>query len=147
MNQAQVRFGRLNRKTAAPPAMHLIHTRFRPRIANLPAPGRLAPTRFALSWRDVADDHAQSKRLRPLERPNRKRRCRSALLRKASVSTRCPTSRISDWTPQAQRTIANLNSCETVGRVHFMVIQIAACGCSAARLAPFFRDCSYRLQW
>jgi hypothetical protein len=40
MTQAQVRLGRLNRKTAALPAMHLIQTCFRPRIVNLPAPGR-----------------------------------------------------------------------------------------------------------
>jgi hypothetical protein len=102
MTQAQVRFGRLNLETAAPPAMHLIQTCFRPRIANLCAPGRLAPLRFALSWRGVADDHAQSKRLRPLERLIRTQRLPPALLRKASVSTRCPTSLISDRTLTVQ---------------------------------------------
>jgi hypothetical protein len=44
-----------------------------------------------------------------------------------------PTSRISDWAPHAQRTIAHLKPAMTIGRVHFMVIQIAACGCWAAR--------------
>jgi hypothetical protein len=91
MNQAQVRFGRLNRKTAALPAMHLIQTCCRPGIASLPAPGRLAPSRFALSWRDVADDHAQSKRLHPLERLIRTQRFKLARVRETSVSTRCPT--------------------------------------------------------
>jgi len=38
-----------------------------------------------------------------------------------------PTSRISDWTPYVQRTIADLKPTMTVGRVHFMPIQIAAC--------------------
>jgi hypothetical protein len=42
-----------------------------------------------------------------------------------------PTSRISDWAPHLRRTIADANTGRTVGRVHFMVIQIAACGCWA----------------
>jgi hypothetical protein len=39
----------------------------------------------------VADDHAPSKRLHPLERLSKTQRFRSATVRKASVSTRCPT--------------------------------------------------------
>jgi hypothetical protein len=50
------------------------------------------------------------------------------------------TSRISDWTPNLWRTTSDLESAVTVGRVHFMVVQIAACGCWAA-------SCSSLLRW
>ena len=39
------------------------------------------------------------------------------------------TSRIRDWTPNVRRTSADLYARKTVGRVQFIVTQIAACGC------------------
>jgi hypothetical protein len=39
------------------------------------------------------------------------------------------TSRISDWTLYVRRTITDLNIGKAFERAHFMVIQIAACGC------------------
>jgi hypothetical protein len=56
-----------------------------------------------------------------------------------------PTFRISDWTSNVYRTIAELNPAVTVGRVHFMLIQIAACGCSAALLHPVSVVRGYRI--
>jgi hypothetical protein len=53
--------------------------------------------------------------------------------RAAEVSCR-PTSRISDWTPFVWRPITDLAFTAAVGRVHFMSIQIAACGCWATGL-------------
>jgi hypothetical protein len=39
------------------------------------------------------------------------------------------TAHISDWTPDLQRTIAGFEPYMKVRRVHFMVIQLAACDC------------------
>jgi hypothetical protein len=48
----------------------------------------------------------------------------------ASTSSLCRiASHISDWPPHLQRNTAGFQPIMTVGRVHFMVIQIAACGC------------------
>jgi hypothetical protein len=50
-------------------------------------------------------------------------------------------SRISDWTPHLRRTTADPKSGTTVGRMHSMLNQIAACGCYAAgRNARFHRS-------
>jgi hypothetical protein len=46
-----------------------------------------------------------------------------------------PTSRISDRAPHLRRNAADLDAGMTVWNVHFVVIQIAACGCWAAPLA------------
>jgi hypothetical protein len=45
-----------------------------------------------------------------------------------NVSARL-TSRISDWAPNLRRTITDAKPKMTAGRVHFMPIQFAACGC------------------
>jgi hypothetical protein len=43
------------------------------------------------------------------------------------------TSRISGRAPHLRRTIADLDTGVTVGRVHFMVIRLAECGCKATQ--------------